>query len=141
MTSTSAGSSRSDASGGTGRQALTGARRRRSIGAAAGAAIGAATGNAGNGAAIGAASGGIGGGAYKGISAEDDYQDAYRACMERAATTSSTASARQPRACRQARGSTRARCSWLRGQCEGVDRALDLAFVRAGEPGRGEQQS
>jgi outer membrane lipoprotein SlyB len=71
-----------NASGGTGRETLTGGAVGGLLGAAAGAAIGAATGNPGKGAAIGAATGGIGGGAYKGLSAESRYQDAYRMCMQ-----------------------------------------------------------
>ncbi len=69
------------ASGGTAQSAVTGTVVGGLLGAAAGAAIGAAAGSPGTGAAIGAAAGGIGGGTHGGVSAEQDFESAYRTCL------------------------------------------------------------
>jgi outer membrane lipoprotein SlyB len=71
----------SHASGGTAKESAIGAGTGALLGAAGGAIIGAFAGNAGTGAAIGAATGGFGGGAYKGLSAEEQYKNAYNNCM------------------------------------------------------------
>ncbi len=70
-----------EASGGTAKETAKGTLVGGAIGAAAGAAIGAAVGAPGTGAAIGAAAGGIGGGTKQGLSAEDQYKEAYSNCL------------------------------------------------------------
>ncbi|MCK4842959.1 MAG: hypothetical protein KAT04_13945 [Methylococcales bacterium] len=69
------------ASGGTAKQAATGAVVGGVIGAASGAALGAISGDAGTGAAYGATIGGIGGAAKQGFEAEGSYKKAYNKCM------------------------------------------------------------
>ena len=71
----------SQASGGTGTQTAVGAGTGALLGAAGGAVIGAFAGNPGMGAAVGASTGALGGGAYKGLSAEDQYKNAFNNCM------------------------------------------------------------
>ncbi len=70
-----------EASGGTAKETVKGTLIGGAIGAAAGAAIGAAVGSPGPGAAVGAAAGGIGGGTKQGLSAEDQYKEAYSNCL------------------------------------------------------------
>lgn len=68
-------------SGGTAKQAATGAVVGGLIGAASGAALGALSGDAGRGAAYGAAIAGFGGGAKQGFEAEGGYKRAYNNCV------------------------------------------------------------
>ncbi|MFW5444015.1 MAG: glycine zipper family protein [Methylococcaceae bacterium] len=69
------------ASGGTAKEATTGAVVGGLIGAISGVALGAISGNPGAGAAYGAAIGGFGGGVKQGFSSEDRYKRAYSNCM------------------------------------------------------------
>lgn len=69
------------ASGGTAKEAATGAVVGGLLGAASGAALGVLTGNPASGAAVGATIAGIGGGAKGGFSAEGNYKKAYNNCM------------------------------------------------------------
>jgi len=71
----------SSASGGTAKEAMTGAAVGGLLGAATGAALGAISGDPATGAAYGAAIGGMGGGAKQGFSAEETYKRAYNNCL------------------------------------------------------------
>src|SRR5262245_52232893 len=72
----------SRASGSAGEEAVRGAVTGGLVGAAGGAAMGAVLGNPGRGAALGAAALGIGGGAMRASQSNQNFQNAYRRCMQ-----------------------------------------------------------